>query len=216
MTCAHWGDHTTDAGIAEPRLVPHPGLARGPRAVRGKGGRSRHARRQHQGPRPNTGDRLPVSAVGQSLRDRGQRGPGAMGRRPWHFLHTRGEVALPRHEHGDLAGRLHPEAERTEDVRLVADWCAWLLLRDDRWDSTEDPRDWERLADRDLAYLRLMRRIPGGRNEGDGLASALADLCVRTRARPGERLGRSHRWLVRLHNEGLLLGQRPAGLPSEA
>ncbi len=86
---------------------------------------------------------------------------------------------------GDLAGRLHPEAERTEDVRLVADWCAWLLLRDDRWDSTEDPRDWERLADRDRAYLRLMRRMRGG-DEEDGLAGALANLCARTRERARE------------------------------
>ena len=87
---------------------------------------------------------------------------------------------------GDLAGRMHPEAERAEDVRLVADWCAWLLLRDDRWDSTEDPKDWEVLADRDRGYLRIMRRLPGSVNEGDGLAVALADLCARTRERARE------------------------------
>ena len=84
---------------------------------------------------------------------------------------------------GDLAGRMHSEAEGTEDVQLVADWCAWLLLRDDRWDSTEDPKDWERLADRDRLYLRLMRGMAGGGDEEDGLAGALANLCARTRER---------------------------------
>lgn len=59
---------------------------------------------------------------------------------------------------GALVSLLYPEADGPEDLQLVADWCAWLLLRDDRWDSTEDPLEWERLAGLDRAYLRLMRR----------------------------------------------------------
>lgn len=89
---------------------------------------------------------------------------------------------------GSLAGLLYPEASGAEDAQLVADWCAWLLLRDDRWDSTEDPREWECLAARDRAYLGLMRRAPGrpssiahAEGERDGLYRALADLCARLR-----------------------------------
>lgn len=91
---------------------------------------------------------------------------------------------------GALAGLLYPEASNPEDAQLVADWCAWLLLRDDRWDSTENPEEWERLAACDRAYLRLMRRAPGrpisvayADGEGDGLYRSLADLCIRLRER---------------------------------
>ena len=94
---------------------------------------------------------------------------------------------------GALASLLYPEASNTEDVQLVADWCAWLLLRDDRWDATENPKEWERLAGRDRAYLRLMRQglgketaaHPAGEAcaEDDGLYGALADLCTRLRKR---------------------------------
>lgn len=102
---------------------------------------------------------------------------------------------------GTLVSLLYPEADDPGYLQLVADWCAWLLLRDDRWDSTEDPRDWERLAELDRAYLRLMRRgsvsaaganvttpstIPDLFYSGDeieGLYSALADLLERLRSR---------------------------------
>ena len=89
---------------------------------------------------------------------------------------------------GALAGLLYPEASSPEDAQLVADWCAWLLLRDDRWDSTQEPEEWERLAARDRSYLGLMRRAPGrtagvAEGEGDGLYRALADLCERLRVR---------------------------------
>ena len=94
---------------------------------------------------------------------------------------------------GALANLLYPEASSTSDVQLVADWCAWLLLRDDRWDATEDPAEWERLAGRDRAYLRLMRQEPGQtpahpagdayNAEDDGLYGALVDLCARLRER---------------------------------
>lgn len=92
---------------------------------------------------------------------------------------------------GALADLLYPEASSPEDLQLVADWCAWLLLRDDRWDATEDPWEWERLAGRDRAYLRLMRqptrRKPESSpreayDEDDTLYGALADLCARLRA----------------------------------
>lgn len=100
---------------------------------------------------------------------------------------------------GALASLLYPEASDPEDAQLVADWCAWLLLRDDRWDSTGDPIEWEHLAELDRAYLRLMRQetvaaaiatpaLPyasygayGGR-EQEGLYSALSDLCTRLRS----------------------------------
>lgn len=94
---------------------------------------------------------------------------------------------------GALADLLYPEASSPEDVQLVADWCAWLLLRDDRWDDTEDPKEWERLTGRDRAYLRLMRQGLGEETaahpagevyaENDGLYGALADLCTRLRKR---------------------------------
>ncbi|MGI9049673.1 MAG: terpene synthase family protein, partial [Rubrobacteraceae bacterium] len=94
---------------------------------------------------------------------------------------------------GALAALLYPEASSPKDGQLVADWCAWLLLRDDRWDATEDPKEWERLAGRDRAYLRLMRQglgketaaHPAGEAcaEDDGLYEALADLCTRLRKR---------------------------------
>lgn len=98
---------------------------------------------------------------------------------------------------GALVSLLYPDASGPEDVQLVADWCAWLLLRDDRWDSTEDPVQWERLAELDRAYLRLMRRspfrsaaaaeatiaTPHSSCDGEGLYSALADLLERLRAR---------------------------------
>ena len=94
---------------------------------------------------------------------------------------------------GALANLLYPEASNPEDVQFVADWCAWLLLRDDRWDDTEDPKEWERLAGRDRAYLRLMRQglreETAARSAGevyaedDGLYKALADLCNRLRKR---------------------------------
>lgn len=88
---------------------------------------------------------------------------------------------------GDLAGRMYPEGS-LEDLVLLTDWCAWLFLRDDRWDTTDDLIEWERLAERDRAYLRLMRRfsrpIPG--DEEDGLAGALSDLCDRLRRRARE------------------------------
>lgn len=91
---------------------------------------------------------------------------------------------------GALAALLYPEASSPEDAQLVADWCAWLLLRDDRWDSTENPEEWERLAARDRSYLGLMRRVLGrtvgvvhAEGEGDGLYRALADLCERLRGR---------------------------------
>ena len=91
---------------------------------------------------------------------------------------------------GALAGLLYPEASNPEDAQLVADWCAWLLLRDDRWDSTENPEEWERLAACDRAYLRLMRRAPGrpigvvhAEGEGNGLYRSLEDLCVRLKER---------------------------------
>ena len=91
---------------------------------------------------------------------------------------------------GALAGLLYPGASNPGDAQLVADWCAWLLLRDDRWDSTEDPAEWERLAARDRAYLGLMRRAPRrpadvahAEVEGDGLYRSLADLCARLRGR---------------------------------
>ncbi|WP_047865681.1 terpene synthase family protein [Rubrobacter aplysinae] len=98
---------------------------------------------------------------------------------------------------GALVSLLHPEASGPGDARLVADWCAWLLLRDDRWDSTDNPVQWERLAELDRAYLRLMRQSslpvtestnpaairandPDG---GEGLYGALADLLERLRTR---------------------------------
>ena len=93
---------------------------------------------------------------------------------------------------GTLANLLYPEASSARDVQLVADWCAWLLLRDDRWDATEDPAEWERLAGRDRAYLRLMRQAPGQASvrpandayaEDGGLYGALVDLCTRLRKR---------------------------------
>jgi hypothetical protein len=101
---------------------------------------------------------------------------------------------------GSLVSRLYPDASSPEDVQLVADWCAWLLLRDDRWDSTEDPLEWERLASLDRAYLGLMRqsssRTAGaaeatiaspypsrGGYEREGLHDALADLLDRLRVR---------------------------------
>lgn len=93
---------------------------------------------------------------------------------------------------GALANLLYPEAASPEDMQLVADWCAWLLLRDDRWDATEDSKEWERLARRDRAYLRLMRQAPW-RTPGwtlasdafadDNLYGALADLCTRLQNR---------------------------------
>lgn len=93
---------------------------------------------------------------------------------------------------GALANLLYPEASSPEDVRLVADWCAWLLLRDDRWDTSEDSKEWEQLARHDRAYLRLMRRAPWRTPErtlahdasaDDDLYGALADLCERLRKR---------------------------------
>lgn len=98
---------------------------------------------------------------------------------------------------GALANLLYPEASSPKDVQLVADWCAWLLLRDDRWDATEDPAEWERLAGRDRAYLRLMRQAPAQapgqapahpagtayNTEADDLYGALVDLCARLRER---------------------------------
>ena len=94
---------------------------------------------------------------------------------------------------GALAGLLYPKASDPEDAQLVADWCAWLLLRDDRWDSTEKSKEWERLAALDLAYLRLMRRMPGrssavtqSEGEGDGLYRSLADLCARLKERASQ------------------------------
>lgn len=87
---------------------------------------------------------------------------------------------------GALASLLYPRAPGdTEDVRLVADWCAWLLLRDDRWDSTSGPAEWERLAELDRAYLRLMRGRPLEADwyEREGLYGALADLLERLRER---------------------------------
>ena len=95
---------------------------------------------------------------------------------------------------GALADLLYPEASSHGDVQLVADWCAWLLLRDDQWDATEDPKEWERLARRDRAYLQLMRQAPeqgpahpandaysySGENN---LYWAMADLCTRLRRR---------------------------------
>jgi 5-epi-alpha-selinene synthase len=93
---------------------------------------------------------------------------------------------------GALANLLYPEASSPEDVQLVADWCAWLLLRDDRWDDTEDSKEWELLAGRDRAYLRLMRQAPwrtpgwtlaSGTFADDNLYGALADLCMRLRKR---------------------------------
>ena len=91
---------------------------------------------------------------------------------------------------GALANLLYPDASGLEDVQLVADWCAWLLLRDDRWDATDDPKEWERLAGRDRAYLRLMRRTSGRTLSGDAFATdednlygALANLCMRLRKR---------------------------------
>lgn len=101
---------------------------------------------------------------------------------------------------GALVSLLYPDASGPEGVQLVADWCAWLLLRDDRWDSTEDPVQWERLAGLDRAYLHLMRRSPFRSaaaaeatiatphssydgDEEEGLYSALADLLERLRDR---------------------------------
>ncbi len=93
---------------------------------------------------------------------------------------------------GALADLLYPEASGSGDLQLVADWCAWLLLRDDRWDATEDPNEWEHLARRNRAYLRLMRQTPGRErnypaseayDEDDTLYGALADLCTRLRER---------------------------------
>lgn len=90
---------------------------------------------------------------------------------------------------GNLASRMCPGAD-IEGLRLVADWSAWLLLRDDRWDSDDGlaPGEWERLAERDRAYLRVMRGDPraippGSPADGDGLALALSDLCDRLRER---------------------------------
>lgn len=90
---------------------------------------------------------------------------------------------------GALANLLYPGASSPGDTQLVADWCAWLLLRDDRWDATEDPKEWERLAGCDRAYLRLMRQAPwrapgwtlSDDEASDNLYGALADLCARSR-----------------------------------
>ena len=95
---------------------------------------------------------------------------------------------------GTLVDLLYPEASSSDDVQLVADWCAWLLLRDDRWDATEDPKEWERLARRDRAYLQLMRQAPEqgpahpandaySCSREDSLYVALANLCTRLRGR---------------------------------
>lgn len=94
---------------------------------------------------------------------------------------------------GDLASRMHPSGS-LEDIQLLADWSAWLLLRDDRWDITESLTEWERLAERDRAYLRLMRsgrRSSGAeavmpQDAGDGLYRGLSDLCDRLRRRAFE------------------------------
>ncbi|MGH3089080.1 MAG: terpene synthase family protein [Rubrobacteraceae bacterium] len=85
---------------------------------------------------------------------------------------------------GDLAGRMHPEGG-FEDLCLLTDWVAWLFLRDDRWKPTDSLEEWERLAERDRAYLRVMRQFPqrAPGDEEDGLAGALSDLCSRLRAR---------------------------------
>ncbi|WP_119065919.1 terpene synthase family protein [Rubrobacter indicoceani] len=88
---------------------------------------------------------------------------------------------------GNLASRMYPSG-RLEDVQLIADWSAWLLLRDDRWDVTESLAEWERLANRDRAYIRLMRRgnrasANGPEDSGDALYRGLQDLCERTRRR---------------------------------
>ena len=109
------------------------------------------------------------------------------------FRSTREQQRFAAMDIGALASLLYPEASGPEDVQLVADWCAWLLLRDDRWDDTEDPKEWERLARRDRAYLRLMRQGIGGETavhpagkayaEDDSLYGALADLCNRLRKR---------------------------------
>ncbi len=91
---------------------------------------------------------------------------------------------------GSLASLLHPDASSSEDIQRIADWCAWLLLRDDRWDATEAPKEWQHLAERDQSYLQLMRRMPGEStvqrgdyDEDEGLYRALADLCSRLRTR---------------------------------
>lgn len=94
---------------------------------------------------------------------------------------------------GDLACRMHPEGN-AGDLALLADWSAWLLLRDDRWDAGEDLVEWERLAERDRVYLRLMRsgrtgEEPGSRRDGtrqDGLYTGLEDLCARLRRRAAD------------------------------
>lgn len=91
---------------------------------------------------------------------------------------------------GALAALLYPEASSARDTQLLADWCAWLLLRDDRWDALQEPGHWERLASLDRSYLSLLRSAGSGSSRSivsapreDGLYRALEDLLFRLNGR---------------------------------
>ncbi len=81
---------------------------------------------------------------------------------------------------GWLASRTHPDAPLPE-LQIVADWCAWLFVRDDYCDESGIGRRPERFKALHDDFLRLLQGAPLGRDAAP-LARSLCDLRDRTAA----------------------------------
>ncbi len=82
---------------------------------------------------------------------------------------------------GWLAARTHPDAP-LEELQLVADWCAWLFVRDDYCDEPGIGRQPERFTALHNDLLRLLQGAPCAVDAAP-LARSLCDLRDRTRAK---------------------------------
>jgi 5-epi-alpha-selinene synthase len=82
---------------------------------------------------------------------------------------------------GWLAARTHPDAP-LEELQLVADWCAWLFVRDDYCDESGVGRQPERFTALHDDFLRLLKGAPLAADAAPLLRS-LCDLRDRTRAK---------------------------------
>ena len=82
---------------------------------------------------------------------------------------------------GWLAGRTHPDAP-LEELQIVADWCAWLFVRDDYCDESGIGWQPERFTALHDDLLSLLQGAPLAQDAAP-LARSLCDLRDRTRAK---------------------------------
>jgi 5-epi-alpha-selinene synthase len=97
---------------------------------------------------------------------------------------------------GALVGRLNPTAP-LEPLQLLADWCTWLFLQDDRFDEQRVGKDPDLVA---AHYGRSLEVLSGAPLQGEDSAyvRALAGLSARFRARA--RAGWMRRFLRAVEN----------------